>query len=102
MYIKVYKAKNTTYSDQTGRFPFHLQRGYKYIMGMVEIDSNAVLVAPMKNRTDAKMQCAYLQLLNRIKGAGFAPKLHVLDNEIYDSMKSLINSNCQLELVPPH
>ena len=48
------------------------------------------------------MQRAYLQLLNRIKGAGFAPKGHVLDNEISDSMKSLIKSTCQLELVPPH
>ena len=56
----------------------------------------------MKNRTDAKMKRAYLQLLNRIKGAGFAPKRHVLDNDISYSMKSLINSNCQLELVPPH
>ena len=50
----------------------------------------------------AEMQHAYLQLLNRIKGAGFAPKHHVLDNEISDSMKSLIKSNCQLELVPTH
>ena len=48
------------------------------------------------------MQRAYLQLLNRIKGAGFAPKGHVLDNEISDSMKSLIKFTCQLELVPPH
>ena len=71
-------------------------------MVMVKIDTNAVLVAPMKNRTYAEMQHAYLQLLNRIKGAGFAPKHHVLDNEISDSMKSLIKSNCQLELVPTH
>ena len=49
-------------------------------MVMVEIDSNAVLVDHMKNRTDAEMQRAYLQLLNRIKGAGFAPKHHVLEN----------------------
>ena len=56
----------------------------------------------MKNRTDAEMQSACLQLLNRIKGAGFAPKRHVFDNEISNSMKALVNSNCQLDLVPPH
>ena len=26
IYIKMYKAKNTTYSDQTGRFPFYSQQ----------------------------------------------------------------------------
>ena len=67
VYIKVYEPKGTTYSDQTGRFPYYLQRGYKYIMVMVEVDSNTILVAPMKNKTDAKMQRAYLQLLCRIK-----------------------------------
>ena len=102
MYIKVYEAKNTTYSDQTGCFPFHSKRGYKYITVMVEIDSNAVLFTPMKNRTYAEMQCAYLQLLNPTKGAGFAPKRHVLDNKILDSMKALIKYTCQLELVPLH
>ena len=61
-------------------------------MVIVEIDSNAVLFTPMKNRTDADMQRAYLEFLHRIKGAGFAPKRHIRDNEIYYAMKSLIKS----------
>ena len=102
VYIKVYKPKGTTYLDQTGRFPYHSQQGYKYIMVMVEVDSNAILVAPMKNRTDAEMQRVYLQLLSRIKRTGIFPRRHVLDNECSTSMKQLIKEQCQLELVPLH
>ena len=39
-------------------------------MVMVKVDSNAILVEPMSSRKDAKMQQAYLALLQRIKEAG--------------------------------
>ena len=48
-------AKETIYSDQTGAMPTRSQSGNKYIMVMVEIDSNAILVEPMKSRKDAEM-----------------------------------------------
>ena len=48
VYYKVYEAKNKTYSDQTDRFPFNSQRGYKYIMVKLEVDTNASLVIPFK------------------------------------------------------
>ena len=69
---------------------------------MVEIDSNVILVAPMKNRTDAEMQRAYLELFNRIKRTGIIPQRHVMDNGCSESMKKLIQEECALELVPPH
>ena len=47
VYIKVYDARNTIFSDQMGQFPTRLQRGNKYIMVMVEIDSNTILVEPL-------------------------------------------------------
>ncbi len=43
------------FSNQTGQFPTQLQQGNKYIMVMVEIDSNAILVEPMKSCKDAEM-----------------------------------------------
>ncbi len=49
-------------------------------MVMVEIDSNAILVEPMKNCKDAKMIRAYNALLLQLKQAGIVPKKHVLDN----------------------
>jgi hypothetical protein len=43
------------FTDQAGPFPTGLQQGNKYIMVMVETDSNAILVKPMKSRKDAEM-----------------------------------------------
>ena len=48
---------------------------------MVEIDSNAILVEPMKSRKDEEMIRAYNALLLRLKRAGIVPKKHVLDNK---------------------
>ena len=53
--IHVYNVRETIFSDQTGKYPKRSQRGNKYIMVMVEIDSNAILVEPMKSRTDEEM-----------------------------------------------
>ena len=103
IYTKVYDARNTMFSDQTGQFPKRSLRGNKYIMVMVEIDSNAILVEPMKSRKDAEMIRAYTALLARLKQAGIIPKKHVLDNEVSEKMKNIIRDehHMQLELVPP-
>ena len=53
--IHVYNVRETIFLDQTGKFPKQSQRGYKYIMVMVKIDSNAILVEPMNSRKDEEM-----------------------------------------------
>jgi len=55
------------FSNQTGRYPTRSQRGNKYIMVMVEINSNVILVEPMKSRKDEEMIRAYNALLLRLK-----------------------------------
>lgn len=102
VYIKIVETKGTIYSDQTGRFPVQSQSKNKYIMLMVEIDSNAVLVEPMTSRKNGEMQRAYLKLLKRLQRAGVVPRKHVLDNEVSKAMKDLIRETCKLELVPPY
>ena len=67
VYFKVYDMKHTIYSAQPGRFPVQSKSGNKYVMVMVEIDSNAILVEAMKSKSDAEMQRAYLVLVNRLK-----------------------------------
>ena len=54
---------------------------------MVEIDSNAILVEPIKSRKDAEMIRAYKLFLTRLKRAGLVPKKHVLDNKVSDAIK---------------
>jgi hypothetical protein len=70
---------------------------------MVEIDSNAILVEPMKNRKDAKMIQAYNALLLQLKRVNIIPKKHVIDNKVSENMKNHICDMCKLdmELVPP-
>jgi hypothetical protein len=72
-------------------------------MVMVEIDSNVILVEPMKNHKDAEMIRACNTLLLRLKQASIVPKKHVLDNEVSQNMKNHICDTCKLnmELVPP-
>ena len=101
IYIKTADVRETTFSDQTGKFPTRSKRCNKYIMIMVEIDSSAILVEPMKSRKDAEMIRAYNALISQLKRVGITPKKHVLDNEVSDTMKNHILDNCKLKLVPP-
>ena len=43
------------YTDQTGRFPKRSSKGNQYIMVLCEIDSDAILVEPMRDRTSGEM-----------------------------------------------
>ncbi len=72
-------------------------------MVMVEMDSNAILVEPMKSRKDEEMIQVYNALLLRLKRGGIVPKKHVLDNEVSENMKNHICDTCKfdMELVPP-
>ncbi len=65
---------------------------------MVEIDSNAILVEPMKNRKDAEMIRAYNALLLRLRRAGIVSKKHVLDNEVSENIKNHICDSCKLDM----
>ena len=103
VYTETYRVHETMFSNQTGQFPTRSQQGNKYIMVMVEINSNAILVEPMKSRKDEDMIRAYNALLLRLKRAGIVPKKHVLDNEVSENMKNHIQDTCKfdMELVPP-
>jgi hypothetical protein len=103
IHTTMYDVRKTMFLDQTGQFPTRLQSGNKYIMVLVEIDSNAILVEPMKSRKDTEMIQAYNALLLRLKRAGIIPKKHVLDKKVLENMKNHICNTCKInmELVPP-
>jgi hypothetical protein len=103
VYTQTYMVFKTMFSNKTGQFPIQSLCGNKYIMVMVEINSNPILVKPMKNCKDAKMIQAYNALLLLLKWAGIVPKKHVLHNEVSENTKNHIPDTCKLdmELVPP-
>ncbi len=72
-------------------------------MVMVQINSNTILVKPMKNCKDAEMIQVYDALLQRLKRAGIVPKKHVLDNKVSKNMKNHIRNTHKfdMELVSP-
>jgi hypothetical protein len=63
VYTQTYMVRKTMFSNQTGQLPTRSQQGNKYIIVMVEINSNAILVEPMKSRKDEEMIRAYNALL---------------------------------------
>jgi len=70
---------------------------------LVEINSSAILVEPIKNHSKAKLTHAYFPLMSHLHKAGVAPCKHVLDNKIPTTMKTLITEKYKMayELVPP-
>ena len=74
VYTIVYEVRNTVFYDQTGQFPTLSQRGNKYIMVMVETDSNAIIIEPIKNRKDKELTQAYRAMMLRLRRAGIIPK----------------------------
>jgi hypothetical protein len=103
VYTETYSVRQNMFSNQTGQFHMRSQRGNKYIMVVVEINSNAILVEPMKSHKDEEMIRAYNALLLRLKRAGIVPKKHVLDSEVSENMKNYKRDTCkfEMELVPP-
>jgi hypothetical protein len=72
-------------------------------MVLIKIDSNAILVKAMKNRSAGEMIQAYLILLNCLCNAGVTPKMHILDNKCSEEFETQIcKNNMTFQLVPPH
>ena len=57
---------------------------------MVEIDSSAILVEPIKNRTYVELTRAYHAMMLRLRQGGIIPQKHILDNEVSTAMKTII------------
>jgi len=105
--IRIYdlsdKAERLMYTDQTGRLPKISSCGHQYIMVLIKINSNAILVEAMKNRTTGEMILAYQVLVECLCRAGVNPTMHILDNECSAEFKERIKSNnMKYQLVPPH
>ena len=56
--------------------------GDKYILILYDYDSNAILTAPLTQRTGGAILAAYKELYEFLKSRGMTPKLQQLDNEV--------------------
>ena len=96
VYTSVCEVRNTVFSDQTGQSPTRSQQGNKYIMVMLEIDSNAILVEPINNRKDEELTRAYISMMLRLRRAGIIPKIHILENEVSEALKTIIQDEYKM------
>ena len=103
VYTSVYEVRNTVLSDYTGQFPTRSQQGNKYITIMVEIYSNAIIVDPIRSHKDAELTRAYQTMILRLIRAEITPKKHILNNEVSEALKKIIQDEykMKIELVPP-
>ena len=70
---------------------------------MVETDSNEILFYPIKSCNDAYLTRSYQKMVLRLRRSGIIPKKHILDNEVSEALKTIIQDEykMQMELVPP-
>jgi hypothetical protein len=62
--IELSNVEGKPYSDLTGCFPCKSELGNLYVMVLYAYDANAILVEPIKNRSDSKQLKAMQLLLN--------------------------------------
>ena len=67
-------------------------KGNIYIYVMYVYDYNSIMKAPMKNRSDKEIICAFTELTKDLKTRGLNPIFHVMDNEASTEIKKIINT----------
>ena len=67
-------------------------------------DSNVILQAPFKNRSDTHRIAAYTSIMERLTKKGHKVDLQILDNEVSAAFKKAITETWQSasQLVPPN
>jgi hypothetical protein len=98
VYIHIFNAHDTVYTDQTGSFPVTSSRGNKYIMVMCEVDGNHIDAEAMKNKTAETLVQMYLTLWKWLTSTKvITPKLHILDNEAPEALRDIIRDHCKMQ-----
>jgi hypothetical protein len=63
--VELSDVEGKSYSDLTGRFPVQSELGNLYVLVLYAVDANAILVEPLKNRSDAEQLRAYRAIIKR-------------------------------------
>ena len=103
VYTKSYEMSKLICSDQTGRFPITSSKGNKYVMIVLDYDSNAILAQPLPSRSQQHLLQAFTAIHTKLKNAGRNPVFVRLDNEAPKLLQNYMKSeHMQFQLVPPH
>jgi hypothetical protein len=68
-----------------------------------DYDANAILTEALPDRRGSSIRDAWLRIFNLLEVNGYAPKLHILDNECSsDLKKAFTKHNVDFQRVPAH
>ena len=77
----IFQFSGQSYSDLTGRFPVQSSKGNNDIHIFYHVDSNDILVEPLKNREQQSILTALKTIVESLLKKGFPLSLHIMDNE---------------------
>ena len=90
-------------TDLAGRFPVTSRQGNQYILICYVYDCNAILAAPLCNRSELEHIRVFNGIHQYLVDRGFTPQHQRLDNEASARFKSnLRQKGIDFQLVPPH
>ena len=72
-------------------------------MILYDYNSNVILSKPLKTRQASELTTAWSSLHEQLQTNGYAPELHILDNECSDKLKRAFKKyNVAFQCFPPH
>jgi hypothetical protein len=74
----------------TIQFPLRSFHGNQVVFVAYAYGPNAIIVRPMKNRSDAEMIRAYREVYEYLESKGFKPQFNVSDNECSKAIKAYV------------
>ena len=86
-YSSSYLNQLKKYSDLTGKFPVHSDRGNNYILVAYHYDGNNILTTPLKNVTRTCILSGITKILDKSRKRVLTPKLHIIENEVSEDLK---------------
>ena len=91
------------YDDQTGQLPVRSSAGNQYIIVLYDYESNAIITEALKTRQGPEILKAYAKIIQYLKGRGFHPRVHWLNNKASNAMKTYDQANqIEYQSVLPH
>jgi hypothetical protein len=103
VFITVYEAKETLYTDQTGDFPITSNRGTKTIFCAYHYDSNMIFLRGLRNKKKEPLLEAHQDIHKRLTKSGCKPIYQRLDNEAPSNVLDFLRDNgVDFQIDVPH
>ena len=90
VFIDIQDTTGKIFSDLTGKFVCPSKSGNKYIFILYDHDSNSIHSPAIPSRTVMQLAKAHKSIIKHLTAHSLKPKLVMLDNEVSETVKTLI------------